>query len=96
MGTIQAFFRDKEVAPAYLRENGFIPCIIYGSGLEKSLCIQIYSSDARQIRKTKIKGSSVYIQIGRYCYHTLLKELDYDNITTEIIHIGFQFIDKLN
>ena len=94
MDSIQANLRDVEVKAKQLRRSGFVPCAIYGAGLEESLSVQISSSEARLLRKTKRTGSLVDVQVEGKRYHTLIKELDYNSINNEIVHISFQSLEK--
>lgn len=94
MDSIQANLRDVKVKAKQLRRSGFVPCVIYGSGLEESLSVQIPSSEARLLRKTKRTGSMVDVQVEGKRYHTLIKELDYNSIRNEIVHISFQILEK--
>ncbi len=94
MDSIQADLRDVKVKAKQLRRFGFVPCVIYGSGLEESLSVQIPSSVANLLRKTKRTGSMVDVRVGEKRYHTLIKELDYNSIRNEIVHICFQVLEK--
>ena len=94
MDSIQANLRDVKVKAKQLRRSGFVPCAIYGAGLEESLSVQISSSEARLLRKTKRTGSLVDVQVEGKRYHTLIKELDYNSINNEIVHISFQSLEK--
>ncbi len=94
MDIIQAYTRDAKAKAKQLRRSGFVPCVIYGAGLDESLSAQIPSSGARQLRKTKRTGSLVDVQVDGKTYHTLIKELDCENITNEIVHISFQSLEK--
>ena len=94
MDAIQAKLRDVALKAKQLRRCGFVPCVIYGAGLEESLSVQIPSCEARQLRKAKRIGSLVDVQVEGKRYHTLIKEIEYNNIKNEIIHISFQSLEK--
>lgn len=94
MNFIQADLRDTKVKVKQLRRSGFVPCVVYGARLEESLSVQISSSMAKLLRKTKRVGSLVDIQVEGKILHTLIKELNYDSIKNEIVHISFQILEK--
>ena len=94
MNAIQAKMRDVTLKAKQLRRCGFVPCVIYGAGLEESLSVQIPSYEARQLRKAKRIGSLVDVQVEGKRYHTLIKEMEYNSIKNEIIHISFQSLEK--
>ncbi len=94
MDLILASLRDRHVKAKQLRRLGVVPCVIYGSALENSISIQIPASVARQIRLTKRNGSLMDIQLEEKLYHTLIKDLAYNNLTDEVVHISFQSLEK--
>jgi len=94
MEAIQAKMRDVHAKAKQLRRSGIVPCSIYGAGLEESLSIQVSSSDARQLKRTKRTGSLVDVLVEKKRYHALIKDLDYNNLNDEIVHISFQSLEK--
>lgn len=94
MDTIQASLRDAKAKAKQLRRSGFVPCAIYGAGLEGSLSVQIPSSVAWQLKRSKRTGSLVDIQVEKKRYQALIKELDYNKLTNEIVQISFQSLEK--
>ena len=93
MNTIMAQKRDQDAKAKQLRRSGIIPCVIYGAGLEESLSVQIDQKTAGQLQRTKRNGSKVDIQIDGKTYPTLIKDLDYNSMNNEILHISFQVLD---
>ena len=93
MNTILAQKRDVTAKPKQLRRSGIIPCIICGAELKESLSVQIDQSTARQLLRTKRNGSKVNIQTEGKSYPTLIKDLEYNGMNDEILHISFQVLD---
>lgn len=93
MYTITAQKRDPEAKGKQLRRAGFVPCVIYGAGLPESLSVQIDRETARQLKRTKRNGSKVCIRLEGESYPTLIKDLEYDSLKDEIIHISFFVLD---
>lgn len=85
--------RDPAAKAKQLRRSGIVPCVIYGATLTESLCTQIDQSTARQLKRTKRNGSKVKIQIDGKSYPTLIKDLEYNSLNDEVIHISFHVLD---
>ena len=92
MEIIKAEMRDPAAKGKQLRRSGLVPCVISGAQLEQSLSVQVDQNTARQLKRTKRNGSKADIQVGDKVYHTLIKDLEYNNVTNSIIHICFQIL----
>ena len=93
MYTIMAQMRTPGAKAKQLRRSGIVPCVIYGAGLEESLPIQIGQGEAKQLKRTNRNGSKVSVQVEGQRYPTLIKDLDYNPMTREIVHISFYVLD---
>lgn len=93
MNTILAQKRDQAAKAKQLRRSGIVPCVICGASLKESLSVQIDQSTARQLQRTKRNGSKVNIQVDGETYPTLIKDLEYNGMNNEILHISFQVLD---
>jgi len=94
MYTITAQTRDPKAKAHQLRRSGFVPCVIYGAQLPQSLSIQLTRGEAEQLRRDRRTGSKIGIQLGGTTYPTLIKELDFNTLTSEIIHVSFQLLER--
>ena len=93
MDIISADMRTTNAKAKQLRRSGIIPCVIYGSGLKESLSIQIDQSTAQQLKRMKRNGSMADIRVGGETYHTLIKDLEYNNLLDEVVHISFLMLE---
>lgn len=93
MYTITAQKRDPSAKAKQLRRSGVVPCVIYGGGLEESLSVQLDQATARQLKRTKRNGSKVNIKVEDKTFSTLIKDLEYNMVNDQIIHISFQELD---
>lgn len=93
MDTITAQMRDPAAKAKQLRRSGIVPCVIYGAGLKESLSVQMDQRTARQLKRTKRNGSKVSIQVEGRSYPTLIKDLEYNVMNDEIVHISFYVLD---
>ncbi len=75
-----------------LRNSGFIPAIIYGKGLDT---VHLTLSE-RELSKTlsKVAGESVLmnLKVGASSKPVIIKELQQDPVTNQILHVDFQVI----
>lgn len=75
-----------------LRNSGFIPAIVYGKGLDT---VHLILSE-RELSKTlsKVAGESVLmnLKIGASSKPVIIKELQQDPVTNQILHVDFQVI----
>ncbi len=93
MDIIKAEMRDPASKAKQLRRSGIIPCVLNGAELKESILIQISQNTARQLRRTKRDGSQVDIHVDGKVYHTLIKDLVYNNLDDAIVHISFQVLN---
>ncbi len=93
MNTIVAQTRDPSAKAKQLRRAGIVPCVIYGAGLPESLSIQIDQSTARKLRRSSRNGSKLDIRLEDRTYPVLIKDLDYNQVSDEIVHISFHLLD---
>lgn len=93
MNIIMAEIRNQELKSKQLRRSGIIPCVISGADMKESLLIQIPESTARQLKRCKRDGSKIDIKVNNQVYHTLIKDLEYNNLTDSVVHICFHVLD---
>lgn len=94
MDTIHAEMRTSNANSKQLRRLGFIPCVIYGANLTESLPIQMDLSTAQQLKRMKRNGSVVDVQVDGKTYHTLIKDMEFDYLIGEMIHVSFFVLEK--
>lgn len=93
MYTVLAEKRDPAAKAKQLRRLGIVPCAVYGTALKESLSIQIEQNAARQLKRSKRNGSKVNVQVDGKTYPSLIKDLEYNNLSNQIVHISFQVLD---
>ena len=77
-----------------LRRQGLVPGIVYGGGIEAAMPIQV---DRRELIKTlQVAGTTNIVQLNvdgqNGSLATLVREVQRDAISHEIIHVDFQAI----
>ena len=78
-----------------LRQKGEIPCVIYGHG-EPAISASVKEKDFLSLRKRNPYGVEVVnIEIkGKETFWSLVKSVQKNPITDEILHIDFQHLHK--
>ncbi len=77
-----------------LRNNGFIPAVIYGSGVEP-IKISVEKTNFLKLYKRGLNELVFYdINIAGKEYNTLLKERQIHPVTREILHLDFMVLPR--
>lgn len=90
MFTLSVENRTASVKPKQLRREGFVPGVLYGKNLEKSLSIQFSRADAVRFLRDNSTGSKVELVIGDNKFPALLREVTFKPTTDELEHLSFQ------
>jgi len=93
MYLLKAEMRNKNLKPKQLRRNGIIPGVLYGKDLKESLNIQFELRDAENFLKSGYAWKRIELQLeGDRKYSALLKETQYDPVSSALQHLSFQAI----
>jgi len=78
-----------------LRRNGEIPCVIYGHG-EQAISASVMEKDFHDLVKRNPYGVGVVnLEIkGKETFWSVVKAIQKDPITDEVLHIDFQHLHK--
>lgn len=93
MKSITITKRDPSVKAKRLRRLGFVPCVIYGGSLKKSLSVQVDGNVAKQLLRKKCEGSKVELIYEEKIIPVLIKSLEHSIVGDEVIHISFQALE---
>lgn len=77
-----------------LRRNGEIPGIIYGEFLKKAIPVKIEKSSLLQLLKSNSKGSILKLNLKDKTRNCVVKQIQKDNLTGEILHVDFQYVKE--
>ena len=77
-----------------LRQNGQVPCVIYGNNIEQ---VKFYT-DARSFKKILYTPETLIIdfEINGTVYHTILQDIQYHPVTDEVLHADFLDVNEDN
>ena len=94
--TIEALTRETKTKSDLnkLRSNGFVPGILYGD-IEKNISLSVKKSTLDYFLKTTNFKSKVFkINIDGKEYEVLPRDIEFDNISNQPIHVDFQKLSK--
>lgn len=90
MPILNAQSRDPLAKVNQLRRSGFIPGVLYGKNLKKSLSIQFSKADIVRFLRSNSVGSKAELAIDGKKHTVLLREVFYKASTNELKHLSFQ------
>lgn len=94
--TIEASTRETKTKSGLnkLRSDGFVPGILYGD-IEKNISLSVKKSTLDYFLKTTNFKSKVFkINIDGKEYEVLPRDIEFDNISNQPIHVDFQKLSK--
>ncbi len=92
MFTIEAQVRNTKDSNEYLRKNGQIPGIIYGSG-STSQMITLSAKEFDKVFKGAGESTTVSVSAGGKKFDALIHEVQFDAVTYKPIHVDFLAVD---
>ncbi len=69
-----------------LRDEGYLPCVIYGRGKDN---IPVSVAQAEIVKYIRQSAKVVEIEVDKKCEQTIVKEIQYDPMGDTIIHLDF-------
>ena len=93
METLKANVRDMTKKAKRLRREGFITGSICGRDMKESLSIQIPENDVLQFMKSHNVGCKMTLDVDGKSYVVMLKNVDYDSLTSHYINMDFQQLE---
>jgi len=83
---------EKKSDVSKLRDDGFIPAVVYGPGTEP-VKISLNKAEFMKLYRKSLNELAFYeIQFAGKEYHTLIKERQIHPVTREILHLDFMVI----
>jgi large subunit ribosomal protein L25 len=91
--TLPITLRDQTKKIAALRKDGQLPAVIYGSAQE-SVAITLNGKEFEKI--VKLAGESTIIELTglKNKFEVLIKEVDFDPIKSQIMHVDFYAVEQ--
>ncbi len=93
MKKLEAEKRTKDESTKKMRENGFIPAIVYGKDLE-NIMIKVPDSRVRSLWKDIRDKEKFILEIEGKEYPVVLQEMQTDVVSSHIISIDFLLVQE--
>jgi len=71
-----------------LREKGFIPAVVYGSG-HKPVSVHVNYEDFRKVFEKAGESTLIKLMVGEHAKNVLIHDIAKDPVTDKFIHIDF-------
>jgi large subunit ribosomal protein L25 len=89
---LQVSARDPKISPARLREQGHVPCVMYGNNMKTTSL----AAEARALHKAFAKAGEstlVELEMGSEKVPVLFKDIDFDPVSGREIHADFYAVN---
>lgn len=93
MYVLNAEKRNLKLKGKQLRKAGFVPGVICGRNIDKSLCLQFAQKEAEQFVKHNSAGSKTEILIGDDKIPAVFMGVSYTPVLNKVEHLNFQAAD---
>ena len=94
MTTLKVQRRNMETKAKKLRREGYVTGNLFGKEIEGSIPLQIEKQEAERIERECMKGSQLYLELEGKTYDVLIKEMDYNASSRQILEMDFQALVK--
>lgn len=94
MNTLNVQRRDTETKAKRLRRQGYVVGNLFGREIEGSIPLKIEKKEAERIHKECLKGCQLYLNLDGKQYDVLLKDIQYDTMSKQIMEMEFQALVK--
>ena len=94
MNTLKAQRRETTEKAKRLRREGYVTGNLCGRQIEGSILLKIEKKEAERIMRECMKGSQLYLELEGKTYDVLIKEMDYNANSRQILEMDFQALVK--
>ncbi|MFB6215577.1 MAG: 50S ribosomal protein L25, partial [Candidatus Aenigmatarchaeota archaeon] len=88
MATLQVSERESEKNPNTLRREGKLPAVLYGPERD-SVSLTINKKKMKELLNEITRSTRVELELDGDVHEVFLREIQYDHLTDEPIHIDF-------
>lgn len=92
---INVSLRDVNEKTRLIRAKGFIPAVIYGNQLEKSIPIELYKTDFKRYLEAHGPSNSIDLNLDGEIKKCLITNVQIDGVKDCFVHIDFKLVDTL-
>lgn len=85
--------RDLNEKAKYIVKRGYIPAIIYGTNLERSIPIELYSTDFKRLIEVNGHKGCIELNLDGDVKNCVITNVQIDGIKEKFLHIDFKLVD---
>lgn len=90
---INVLHRDSSKKTKFVRDKGFIPAVIYGRQLEKSIPIEIYKTDFKRFLENNPSNRFVDLSLDGDVKKCLITDVQIDSVRDYFLHIDLRLVE---
>lgn len=80
---------ERKESAKRIRKLGYVPCSIYGSGVDRNMDIQIEDKEINRFLKSHSIGAKAKVKINASELPCVIKSIQYEPISSKPMHIEF-------
>lgn len=85
--------RDLNEKTRFIRERDYIPAVIYGNQLDRSIPISVYKTDFTRMVDAGESTGVLELNLNGDIKKCLLREVQVDGVKDGFLHIDFMLVD---
>ncbi|HEY5584919.1 MAG TPA: 50S ribosomal protein L25 [Ruminiclostridium sp.] len=85
---------ERTTRPKIIRENGFVPGVIYGDSVKEATSVQFEEVPLKKVISKHGTNAKVYVVFGESKKFGFIKEIQRHPISAKLIHIAVQLVSK--
>jgi large subunit ribosomal protein L25 len=85
--------RDLNEKTRFIRERGYIPAVIFGNQLDRSIPISVYKTDFARMVDAGENTGVLELNLNGDIRKCLLREVQVDGVKDGFLHIDFMLVD---
>ncbi len=87
---LNVFDRDLNEKTKSIRSKGYIPGVIYGNKLDKSIPISVYKTDFTRLIDSKNHNGCIQLNLNNQVYKCIITDVQIDSVKDLFLHIDFK------
>jgi len=73
-------------------KRGYIPAVIYGTQLEKSIPVEVYKTDFKRLVEAKEHKGTIELNLNGEVKNCVITDVQIDAIKEDLLHIDFMLV----
>jgi large subunit ribosomal protein L25 len=77
-----------------LRKAGFIPCVLNGTGFEKSQPVKVEEAEFNKMRHLHFPNAKAWVEFNKKKHFGMIKQLQKDSLSGRVIHFDIHILNQ--